>query len=544
MAKKIETPSFESTIQAEQEVTNRDYNVFYKPKEAPENPAVKELIVSLSNIVPTLGTYNLVQDIKDKKKQQEQAVADFENNKNAFASLVKNGTLPEGANPHYVNKMMELKLANEAKQFQLEFNTYYAENNLKDNLSADVFTVSYEQQLKEFYQKKGLNRYDPLALNKAFFTNTSKFREDAELKHNAKRIEAIQQATETNAVRNYTGGFIELQSKEATTEDIQKFIKNETDSFIGLGVSPSKSNDMFLKGIKGYIGSINDEAGFDYARKVVDSLDSLKLGTGFFGGEKGSKRILAIQNELKLEISAKELGVLDTQKKTKTVKDDKEKQNLSDRYFSELNKGEFTIFGFVNSTMDDGQPMFSNKQKAYLTGLHNSIQVAQKVTVTSNDAYLELDALIETNPYAVRDRAQQLMNQGELKLDDYKTFVTRATNDTVVQNIYFKKSLPFNNYLTIFKDKLATETPELILSLPVIKNKFIEDAIDWYNQSKDRPEYQNNGIKLQKDLDNEIKLIMGNILSNNIVVSQDYEKYKRIFGKYGIFIPNPNPTGN
>ena len=64
--------------------------------------------------------------------------------------------------------MMELDLASKARDFQKKFDTYYVDNDLKNQLNPD-FKEQYEAELKDFYNKNNLDGYDPLALNKAFF---------------------------------------------------------------------------------------------------------------------------------------------------------------------------------------------------------------------------------------------------------------------------------------------------------------------------------------------------------------------------------------
>ena len=85
------------------------------------SPGLVQLSKSLSSIVPSLTNFSITEEIKDKEKNQAKAIADYNANKADFASLVKNGKIPEGANPHYFNKMMELDLANKARQFKNEF---------------------------------------------------------------------------------------------------------------------------------------------------------------------------------------------------------------------------------------------------------------------------------------------------------------------------------------------------------------------------------------------------------------------------------------
>ena len=58
------SPYLLSPTGVEPEVVSRDFNLFYKPDKKPESKALNSLIASLSNIVPTLATYNVTEEIK------------------------------------------------------------------------------------------------------------------------------------------------------------------------------------------------------------------------------------------------------------------------------------------------------------------------------------------------------------------------------------------------------------------------------------------------------------------------------------------------
>ena len=167
MARKEQNPSFYVDT-PEQQVTARDFDIFYKPQQEHKNPVVAELAKSLSTFVPALQSYNVVQEIKDIKKQEAQAVADLNANKVTFEKLVKDKEIPQGANPHYWNKMMELHLNLKAREWQRKFDEYYAENDVAGRLSPDAFNAAYVEQMEQFYKDNELKKYDPLALNNAF----------------------------------------------------------------------------------------------------------------------------------------------------------------------------------------------------------------------------------------------------------------------------------------------------------------------------------------------------------------------------------------
>jgi len=266
-------PNPEFNSMPEIAVDSIDYNLFYKPDRQAVSPGLVQLSKSLESLVPTLANYSITEDIKDKQKEEAKAIKDFQINKKAFAQLVKNKEIPEGANPYYFNKMMSLDLNQKARKFKLEFDTFAANNSLEQRITGDAWNEEYETQLKAFYEKEGLDKYDPTALSNSFFNITSNFRNEREQQHNAKRMAWIQKTTEDGQIKNYTGMFIESQMDKSSLENLFKNIKMETQSMIDLGVDKTKANDLFLKGFEGYLNSISDAEGYDYARYVTQLLN-------------------------------------------------------------------------------------------------------------------------------------------------------------------------------------------------------------------------------------------------------------------------------
>ena len=114
-----------------------------------------QLSKSLESLVPALSNYTITEEIKSKEKDEARAIEDFKINKMSFAKLVKDGKIPEGANPHYFNKMMELDLSNKARKFKLEFDEYASGNELEKSLQVSL-EWRYESKLKE-YEREGLD---------------------------------------------------------------------------------------------------------------------------------------------------------------------------------------------------------------------------------------------------------------------------------------------------------------------------------------------------------------------------------------------------
>lgn len=529
MARKAQDPNPEFNQMPEMTIESIDYNMFYKPETKQTSPGLKALASSLANIVPALASYSVTEDIKFSEKEKARAINDYNANNKAFANLVKSGQIPQGASPHYYNKMMELELNNKARDFKKKFDTFYTENSLNQSMTPDAFAETYETQLKEFYTQNGLERYDPLALSRGFFNLTSNFRNEREQQHMAKRMEWIQQNTEKNAIKNYTGLFIEAQNDELDISQVHDLIKNETGEFIKLGTDKFRANELFVAGLQNYIKTVNDEEGIEFARDIVDSLSTLKLGTGYFAGEKGSRRASAIQEELELELDNKELGFLERKKKLFSVREDIRKQNLDEDYFTARGADGFNIFDFSETLQE--------KDKAYVISLHNTIKQATKTTVSDPFALKDLYELQDTDDFAVREKAFEYLKNGELTIEDYKGFANSAGRNLITKtNKYFLRSLPYQNYTKMFN------SPDLVqygldkLELPVLRNRFDEEIVLWHEENKNKEQYQNNTSEYQRQFNAQVKVIMGDMLADSIAL-EDYDEVAPIFMKLGIVIP-------
>ena len=187
----IRDPNAEFNTMPERVVDSVDYNLFYKPDRENVSQGLVQLSKSLESLVPSLTNYAITEDIKNKEKEEAKAMQDFQTNKKAFAQLVKNGDIPEGANPYYFNKMMSLDLNQKARKFKLEFDEYAMNNMLEQSLDGNAWNEAYETQIKAFYEKENLGNYDARALSNSFFNITSAFRNEREQQHNASRMQFI-----------------------------------------------------------------------------------------------------------------------------------------------------------------------------------------------------------------------------------------------------------------------------------------------------------------------------------------------------------------
>jgi len=540
-------PSAEFNQMPEMTIETVDYNMFYKPEKASVSDGLVSLSKSLASIVPSLTNYTITEEIKLSEKEKSKAVADYNSNKQAFAQLVKGGKIPEGANPHYFNKMMELDLTNKARKFKNEFDNFASENRIEENLTPDAWNELYETKLKEFFEREKIGNYDQVAQAKAFFNETSNFRNEREQQHMASRMAFIKKNTQNNAIRNYSGIFIEAQNDGLDMKSLFSKIQTETKSFMELGTSGERANDLFLAGFNKYLEVINDQDGFDYAREVLNGFSDLKLGTGFFAGEKGGRRNETIRAELITALNAKELEFLEGNKKLFNVKEDIDKQNLGTQFFQAFNQEDFDLSTFLNQKVEDDNGelnyKYSNKDKFYIRGLNEALSKSVVVSNSDRGALEELMILEDSNPYLVKQKAIELSRDGKLNNADFKFYFNSTNRKSISKkNEFFVLSTPYQEYTQLFKNKDIASIPGFAMELPMLRGKFEEDMVAWHRENSTDPKFENKPYEYQKAFNAQVKLLMGDILADSQFIQSVYDSFgKEISKKFNIFIEDRRP---
>ena len=541
-------PSAEFNQMPEMTIETVDYNMFYKPEKASVSDGLVSLSKSLSSIVPSLTNYAITEEIKLSEKEKSKAIADYNSNKQAFAQLVKGGKIPEGANPHYFNKMMELDLTNKARKFKNEFDNFASENRIAENLTPDAWNELYETKLKEFFEREKIGNYDQVAQAKAFFNETSNFRNEREQQHMASRMAFIKKNTQNNAIRNYSGIFIEAQNDGLDMKSLFSKIQTETKSFMELGTSGERANDLFLAGFNKYLEVINDQDGFDYAREVLNGFSDLKLGTGFFAGEKGGRRNETIRAELITALNAKELEFLEGNKKLFNVKEDIDKQNLGTQFFQAFNQEDFDLSTFLNQKVEDDNGelnyKYSNKDKFYIRGLNEALSKSVVVSNSDRGALEELMILEDSNPYLVKQKAIELSRDGKLNNADFKFYFNSTNRKSISKkNEFFVLSTPYQEYTQLFKNKDIASIPGFAMELPLLRGKFEEDMVAWHKENSTDAKFENKPYEYQKAFNAQVKLLMGDILADSQFIQSVYDSFgKEISKKFNIFIEDRRPN--
>jgi len=511
----VETP--------ETNVTARDFDIFYKPQQVPTNPAIKELTTALSEFVPTLSTYGAVAELRDKETNVAKAEADFQSNKVNFKQLVDNKEIVEGQNPHYYNKMMELELKNKAREFRLEFDEFYSSNDIAGRLSPSAFSDVYEQKMKEFYSKNNLQNYDPLALNNAFFKDTSKYRNKREEQHEENRFTLIKEETEKSAVRNFTDSFIDFSFNNAPVNEVIDFIQNEVESLVSVGVNTVRANKLFETSLVTYIDAISDEQGIGYARKVIDNLNLINFSG--FGSYTSTSTGKTIQQQLKNKLAQKDLDLAQRDNNLFKQSEDRNKNNINKLFLKAKSDNQFISIDDFSKKNN-----FNPKEKAYLQSIVSDFQAAKAVKASDPDAIDELTNMRD-KPFELIDKANEMLRNRRITITDYERFYSKGQDYNTLENdIVFKQSRTYQTFKKMFDDKNLTSARGMTIELPYIRSEIEEELLDYYNEQK---KLGIDGKALSRRIDSQVKVIFFQKIQDGRF-GQASEYVERLANNYGL----------
>jgi hypothetical protein len=200
-------------------VTAKVVDTFIPAKQKPQNPAVQDLINSLSGFSTSLGQYQLVQEERKKVTDEAQAMADFEQiqqNKEGFKQLIKDKVIPQGASPYYINQLAKAQLKQDAREFKAKIFDEWNKSNVYRDDDPLAFDQFFQSKSKEFYEEKKLGSYNPATLAEAFLPDANATYAELNQVHRAKQIAEIERMQK------------ELLFKE-TTNEIQDALKITND---------------------------------------------------------------------------------------------------------------------------------------------------------------------------------------------------------------------------------------------------------------------------------------------------------------------------
>ena len=288
------------------EVVSRDFNLFYTPQKEPEVAGLKEFTSALDNFVNNGGTKaTLLAEQEQKTVNSVEAEKAYNENKLAFHDAIKEGKITPDANPYYLNKYKELTLKSYANEFSDLLDRQYVEADIVNNIEAGSFDTWYKNVLTDFAKKKNISAFDALALEKSFFTETSKARNSLENEHRQSQLKVFNTKFDEMLVNNLYGS-IDDKKKDilkgtATYKDLGDVFKAQFDDI--RAVNPNvNTTDLFVRTMRAYVKQTRD---YDFSFKLIDNLPAfIDGGTNTIAN---IGKVKALKDELINELQTKKL---------------------------------------------------------------------------------------------------------------------------------------------------------------------------------------------------------------------------------------------
>ncbi len=273
----------ELNLQAElPEVRSTDFNLFYKPEQAPVDKSVEIFTKSLDNFINGAGTGMVLSAEKKQKEINEaEAIKQFNDNRTGFNKAVENGEIPKEANPYFQEKYKELTLNKKANEFKANIYQRYAEQNVLDQPDPQAFDKFYNDELKKFLTENNLGAFDALQLEKGFFSETSKTRNSLFNTHVQSQMSKIGEDYKLGFKESIQGKFDKNRTNEEIGADISAFVQDAVTN----GLGKTTAQKYLLESLKEYAETTGD---LEFAEGLLRDLPNhLKLGTDALGNVKG-----------------------------------------------------------------------------------------------------------------------------------------------------------------------------------------------------------------------------------------------------------------
>lgn len=294
------------------QVTSRDFNLFYAPQKEPDIAGLKELTTALDSFINGAGAKaEIAGEMQQKAVNSAQAELDYNTNKQTFADKVKAGEIPLQANPYYIEKYKDLTLKSHASEFSTLLSQEYADKGISKYPDPNTFDNFYTATLKKFVADKGLSSFNPIELEKSFFQETSKFRNQLENINRQSQIEKFKENFDIKmnvvilkTIDKYKGfGNSPVDDPNVDKfELIAKDINLELADLKSFGANGKDLNILTRDALKTYVTNVRPED-YKFAKQLIMQLPQyLSGGTDTFDRTAKAK---ALQDELMTILNSK-----------------------------------------------------------------------------------------------------------------------------------------------------------------------------------------------------------------------------------------------
>lgn len=258
-------------------VTSRPIDTFYTPQQMPVDPTINELARSLDSLNPTLRKYQDTLEVKEEKEQEGKASVLYNENKKGFKQAVKDGLIPEGANPYFIKHYVKLDLENQASEFNNFLFYEYGEQLIGNNTDPDAFEGFYQETFNKWRKENKLDFYDDVDLATNFFPNVQNGKNSLYSQHVQARIGKLEENTKIEFAKAIfknmddavSSDMLEITSGINVLDDEIPFgderiyyavgkMQQNIDQFLEEGALPKDVNDLVLTSVIGFAKESKD----------------------------------------------------------------------------------------------------------------------------------------------------------------------------------------------------------------------------------------------------------------------------------------------
>ena len=517
-------------VPEDQKVLSTDFNLFYRPQEAPLPAGMKEFTSALDNFVNGGATKAVIgAEVKMKKSEQAKALKEYNENKGKFRDAVKNGEIDKTANPYYLEKYKELTLNSFANEFTEKILEQYNNSGVKKDLTTGAFEKFYKENLGKFIKEKELGFFQPEELEKGFFKETSIYRQQLEATH------------KQNLLNEFNKEF-DNKVKDRIVGTIEKFKTWDTDQLSELEVQQGKTKwDKISEGLQNEITELFDVTG--NGRDVVDTIfDGLEL---YVTSTDDYEFALQVIQQIPKRLLAGTGSIADIgrlKNRTQELKDlmiAKQNEKINNKVQFEKNKDNLTIAQTHNYLEEQLKlnPNFSISQWNNDKARTDAERIAGEQYLKSldfdggnsddTDIIKEIEKLLNNNEYAEASKlAFEALQNGDIRKSTYQSYkstvIPNAQN--LEGNVYFDDiyiSGQFKAFEKIITSGVSNTASDAITVRATMRKKLLA----WLSANEDNAKYAGKLGEIQKQEDFNAEF------DKQMTLIKKTDQYNSLFGK-------------
>ena len=490
-------------------------DTFYKPDRQPTNPALKDLANSLSNLVPTLRRYDVAKEEVFKLDEQERAIADFEANKNAFKELTKNGVIPEGASPYYINALAKQQLKLDGREFKERLFDEWNKSNVWANDDPAAFEKFYRTFSDQFKTEKKLDSYAPSTLVQGFLPDADAAYNELSQRHREKRIAEIEK-TNIDLLNKNVSAIIDdfqsvdfLETEDQETQYLSNMVQEQLDFMIDNHMNPRTANETIVDAVVSQAIRYKDPEYLEILNKIKTNGNSKLSGTAY--ADKALKETpLEIERLIQLQANNDYNNYIRAKNLNDTVS-----MNEFGTYLKENQEIDVLTFITNENTRreENGIEPLDAEMVSDLNALaDNYVKANAPIFIEDVEQIKTLRRLIYTNP-SNSELSKLLMNavgeDGGITFETYKVL----NEELIKAQTYSDSPLRKNNvYLSIigqvttYKPTYGDEDDDYFTGLANVRINQLTDQV--IEQLSDQQFLNDNNLRTQTDQQNYLNKIM------------------------------------